>query len=181
MPLTQNTTYGTVNYSPEGFFNRGSVLANDTSDLVHGSLTAISDFDIPVGKYERVFGELVIFYDSNTTSELKFKFKLEDSSAAAIASTMHYDAMATITQDTDADITASAGVEAVTVTSTDGDGPVITIDAASGESDARFVRISFQVLGAAATNGTLKFYAGEIADGSDCHLLAGSYITYKKF
>ena len=181
MPLTTNTTYGTVNYSPEGFFNQGGVLQNDTSDLVHTGLTAVSDFDIPVGKYERVFGELVIFYDSNNTSELKFKFKLEDSAASAIASTMYYDATATVVQDTDADITAATAPEAVTVTSTDGDGPVITIDAASAETDGRFVRISFNVLGGAATNGTLKFYAGEIADGSDCHLLAGSYITYKKY
>ena len=42
MPLTTNTTYGTVNYSPEGFFNQGGVLQNDTSDLVHTGLTAVS-------------------------------------------------------------------------------------------------------------------------------------------
>ena len=79
MPLTTNTAQGTVNYSPEGFFNRGFVLANDTADFVHTALTNVTDFDIAVGKYERVFGEMVLFYQSNTTSELKFKFKLADS------------------------------------------------------------------------------------------------------
>ena len=184
MPLTTNTAQGTVNYSPEGFFNRGFVLANDTADFVHTALTNVTDFDIAVGKYERVFGEMVLFYQSNTTSELKFKFKLADSSASAIASTMYYDCRATIVQDTDADITVGGtaqSVEAVTVTSGDGEGPVITVEGGGSETDGRFVRISFNVLGNAATNGTLQFWAGEIADGSNCHLLAGSYITYKKY
>ena len=181
MPFTSNTTQGTVAYNPGGFFNNGAVVANDGSDLVHGSLTAVSDFDIPLGKYERVLGEIGLWYDSNTTSEFKFKFKNEDSAGSAIASTMHYSAVGIITFDTDADITASAGVEAVAVTNTDGDGAVITLDAGSSETDARFAKINFSVLSGAGTIGTLKFYAGEIADGSDCHLLAGSYIAWKKF
>ena len=181
MPFTSNTTRGTVTYSPEGFFNQGAVLANDTADFVHTALTNVTDFDIALGKYERVFGELVLFYQSNDTSELKFKFKLADSSASAIASTMYYDCTATVVQDTDADVTAGTAPEAVTVTSTDGDGPVITIDTGSSETDGRFARISFNVLGNAATNGTLQFWAGEVADSSNCHLLAGSYITFKKY
>ncbi len=181
MPFTSNTAQGTVAYNPNGFYNNGAVVANDGSDLVHGSLTAVSEFDIPLGKYERVFGEIGLWYDSNTTSELKFKFKNEDSAGSAIASTMHYSAVGIITFDTDADITAAAGVEAVAVTNTDGDGAVITLDAGSSETDARYAKITFNVLSGAGTIGTLKFYAGEIADGSDCHILAGSYIAWKKF
>tara|TARA_R100001594_G_scaffold1102_3_gene4646 strand:+ start:463 stop:1008 length:546 start_codon:yes stop_codon:yes gene_type:complete len=181
MPFTSNTTQGTVSYQPSGFFNQGAIVANDGSALIHTALTAVSEFAIPMGKYERVLGEIALWYDSDNTSEFKFKFKNEDSSGTAIASTMHYSASGIVTFDTDADITASAGIEAVAVTNTDGDGAVITLDAGSSETDARFARISFNVISNAATNGTLNFYAGEIADAADCHLLAGSYIAYKKF
>ena len=181
MPFTSNTTQGTVAYNPSGFFNNGTVVANDGSALVHTGLTAVSDFDIPLGKYERVLGEIGLWYDSDNTSEFKFKFKNEDSSGSAITSTMHYSAINLTQFDTDADITASAGVEAVAVTNTDGDGAVITLDAGSAETDARFAKIIFSVLSGAASIGTLKFYAGEIADAADCHLLAGSYIAWKKF
>lgn len=182
MPFTSNTTQGTVVYNPSGFFNQGTVVANDGSALIHTALTSVSEFEIPLGKYERVLGEIALWYDSDNTSEFKFKFKNEDSSGSAIASTMHYSATGIITMDTDADITAAGtSVEAVAVTNTDGDGAVITLDAGSSETDARFARISFNVISSAATNGTLKFYAGEIADAADCHLLAGSYIAWKKF
>jgi len=185
MPLYTNTTLGTVSYQPQGIFNEGTILANDAADFVHDAFTNVSDFDIKLGANERATGNLILWYDSNNTSEFKFKFTNEDSAGTALAGSIFAYSVRQPDQvasdaDSSPDNNNGPGRNQVSY-NTDGDGGVITIDISSGNADIRFAEIYFNVLNSTSTSSTLKFYGGEIADSSDCHLLAGSYNAYKKF
>jgi len=54
-PFYNNTTYGTVVHSAEGF--KQKILANDGSDLANTTLATQSALSIPLGGYERIMGE----------------------------------------------------------------------------------------------------------------------------
>lgn len=183
MPLYTNTTLGTVSYQPKGIFNEGAILANDAADFVHTGLTNISDFDIKLGANERATGNLILWYDSNNDAELKFKFTNEDSAGTALAGSIFaYRVVNQLSPLSDGNDTPSAAnVESVVMYNTDGDGGILTLDTDSNNTDVRFAEIYFNVLNSTSTSSTFKFYGGEIADSSDCHLLAGSYNAYKKF
>ena len=143
----------------------------------------IKDFDIELGPNEKAIGELTLWYDSNNTSEFKIKFGNLNASGNAVAgSEFIYAAQVIKTIATDGgDNTPTTGLEAVVIRSTDGDGPVIILDTDSSNTDARWTKVEFNVINSTAEHTTLSFSAGEAADGSDCHLLAGSYSAYKKF
>lgn len=184
MTLYTNTTTGTVSYQPKGIFNEGAILANDTADFVHDAFTNVEDFNIKLGPNERVTGNLILWYDSNNDAEFKIKFTNEDSAGTALAGSIFvYRAVNQISPlSNDATTTPSgANIESLLLYNTDGDGGVIVFDTGSNNTDARFAEIYFNVLNSTSTSSTFKFYGGEIADSSDCHLLAGSYNAYKKF
>ena len=187
MPLYTNNTKGTVSYQPEGFYNQGTILANDSANFAHDSWTYPSDFYVNLGKNQRVIGNLLLWYDSNNTSELKLHFKHVDKDDALVTATFGYTAENVITISTNVDATPAAANETQVIYSSDGDGPVITLDAHSANEELRFTRLSFNVFDSGSTNTILKLGfqeaadAGAITGATDCHLLAGSSIEYKKF
>ena len=178
-PFYNNTTYGTVVHSAEGF--KQKILANDGSDLANTTLATQSALSIPLGGYERIMGKYTIWYDSDDTNELKFAIKNLDSSDAAIATTIYTDVTARVEESTSADTPAAANVEGTGTYSTDGAGEVVTIDV-NATTSGLLLAVEFNALVTAATKGTLVFQAALITGtGSGTHLLAGSNVVYKKW
>ena len=178
-PFYNNTTYGTVVHSAEGF--KQKILANDGSDLASTTLATESNLSIPLGGYERIMGKYTIWYDSDDTNELKFAIKNLDSSDAAIATTIYTDVTARVEESTSADTPAAANVEGTGTYSTDGAGEVVTIDV-NASTSGLLLAVEFNALVTAATKGTLVFQAALITGtGSGTHLLAGSNVVYKKW
>ena len=153
----------------------------DRSDFIHTAMTYISEFQVNLGPNERAIGNLNLWYDSNNTSELKLHFKHVDKDDALVIATFGYTAENILEISTNLDGTPTTGSESIVIYSTDGDGPVITLDAASANVDLRFTKVSFNVISSGNTSTILKLGFQEAADSSDCHLLSGSYIEYKKF
>ena len=152
-PFYNNTTYGTVVHSAEGFQQK--ILANDGSDLANTTLATQSALSIPLGGYERIMGKYTIWYDSDNTNELKFRVATlaQSDGSTAVASTIY----------------------------TDGAGETITIDVGA-DTSGLFLGVEFNVLVTAATKSNLVFQAALITGtSSGTHLLAGSNIVYKKW
>ena len=178
-PFYNNTTYGTVVHSAEGF--KQKILANDGSDLANSTLATQSGLSIPLGGFERVMGKYTIWYDSDDTNELKFRVANLDADGAVVATTIYTDVTARVEESTAADTPAAANVEGTGTYSTDGAGEVITVDVGAATSGL-FLGVEFNALVTAATKGSLVFQAALITGtGSGTHLLAGSNVVYKKW
>jgi len=180
-PFYNNTTYGTVVHSSEGF--KQKILANDGSDLANTTLATESNLSIPLGGYERIMGKYTIWYDSDDTNELKFRVATlaQSDGSTAVASTIYTDVTARVEESVAADTPAAANVEGTGTYSVDGEGEIITVDVGAATSGL-FLGIEFNVLVTAATKSSLVFQAALITGtSSGTHLLAGSNIVYKKW
>ena len=181
MPLYTNTTRGTVRYgSPtwetkflENDLAVGSVALAQTTGLVDA-------LSIPLGEYERVVGEVNLFYSSSDANEMKVSFNNVDSDNAYIATIIRFSVLGiykAVSDTSDADESNDAIGSAV-VGASDGHGTEIKLNSGS-DSDPQFTTIRFTAIGNAAKSGTFNFQASGVAGNPS--LLAGSYITYKKF
>ena len=179
MPFNTNSTYGNVVYSSPTWETK--ILANDGTTLSSATVATVSDLDIPIGKYERIIGDLVLWYDTDATNDLDMRIVNFDADGSAVATTLRYAAQGVVAGDAlSNDEATSAPSISVASTTTGGTGDQIGFRAAVDE-DA-FLRVNFSALSTAATNGTLHFqFANSTGSSAGTHLLAGSYITWKRF
>jgi len=185
MPFHSNTTQKTVVYSSPTWETQ--VVENNITLGSTLSTTAgiIDPLKISLGKYERVIGDVSLFYDSSNANELKFRFQNVDSDNAYVDTVLRYWVIGIhneIANDAGAvqgDNTLEGGMN---VDSGDhantGQGSIIDLDAA-GDQTPRAATIRFTAIGSEGKNGTLSCQVSGIAGTPT--LLAGSYINYKRF
>tara|TARA_Y100001973_G_scaffold94442_1_gene146491 strand:- start:52 stop:606 length:555 start_codon:yes stop_codon:yes gene_type:complete len=184
MPLYTNTERGTVRYSPSTWETK--ILEND---LAVGSATLtkttglIDALSIPIGQYERVIGTLKLFYSSSDANELRVSFNNVDSDNEYIATIIRFSVFGILKATSDEGILLEASGDTsasgtTVVSSTTGHGLEARLDAGNN-SDPLAATINFTAIGNAAKSGTFNFQASGLAGNPS--LLAGSYLTYKKF
>lgn len=142
----------------------------------------IAPWSVNLGKYERMVGKIVLFFNSDDNNHLLFRMRNIDKNSAAVATSIKYGAVATIATVTEGASLASNRLHGgMAVTTTNGTGTTITIDSGSGDTPLSMV-INFAALSTAGTNGTLETQVANItaATGSS-QILAGSYISYRRF
>jgi len=184
MPFHSNTTQNTVVYSSPTWETK--VVENDIT-LQGAALSAtvgiIDPFKIALGKYQRVIGEVYIYYTSTDADELRLRFQNVDSANAAVDTVLTYSIFAANKVTTDAADLANGNLEGGTAaTTTTGTGSTVNIDSGTGDSPLSAI-IKFSAIGTEGKHGTLSFQAGGISTGDTTYpvLKAGSYITYKRF
>ena len=181
MPFTNNTTRGTVVYSPPTW--ECKILANDGSSLSSATLATQSELSIPIGGFERVFGVYTLWYDSDNTNELSYRIANFDNqdTPVVVATTIATQSIASSAEITSGATPSAAGLESTGTFSTDGNGETVGVDVGA-DTSALWLQVSFNALSTAATKGNLVFQAANITgSASGTHLLAGSHVVYKKF
>tara|TARA_R100001082_G_C4279458_1_gene123258 strand:+ start:68 stop:613 length:546 start_codon:yes stop_codon:yes gene_type:complete len=181
MPFTTNTTQGTTAYTTGTFFDHGIILENDASTLSSATPAVESAFNIAVGGYERVIGDAIIWYDTDATNDFAIQLRNVDSSDAQISSTLHYAVQGVIKGDAlSSEEAVAAASLSIASTTTTGTGTNLLIR--SDVDQDQFLRVNFSLISNAATKGTLQFlFANGNGTAAGTHLLAGSYVTYKKY
>jgi len=183
MPFTNNTTQGTTAYTTGTFFDHGIILANDSATLSSATPAVETAFNIPVGGYERVIGDAVIWYDTDATNDFAIQLRNFDSAdtPATIASTLHYAVQGVIKGDAlSSEEAVAAASLSIASTTTTGTGTNLLVR--SDVDQDQFLRVNFSLISNAATKGTLQFlFANGNGSSAGTHLLAGSYVTWKKF
>ena len=98
MPYYSNAGQGTVRYSPSGFYDSGLLLDANSASVTNSAtvVTAGTDIQIPLGKYDRVVGEYFIWYDTDADNDFRFCLDTTDSSGSAIASKINYAVQAVV-------------------------------------------------------------------------------------
>ena len=179
MPFNTNSTYGNVVYSSPTWETK--ILTNDGTTLSSATLATVSELDVPIGKYERIIGDLVLWWDTDGTNDLDMRIVNFDSSGSAVATTLHYAAQAVVAGDAlSNDEATNAPSLSVASTTTGGTGDQIGF--MQGVDQDGFARVNFNALSTAATNGTLHFqFANASGSSAGTHLLAGSSVCWKKF
>ena len=184
MPLYTNTTKGTVRYGSPTWETK--ILENDyvVNDYALTQTTGLIDaLSIPLGEYERVIGTIKLFYSSSDANEFRVSFNNVDSDNAYIATIIRFSVfgiLATTGDTADADESADASATSV-VSSTNGHGVEVKLNAGNND-DPLAATVNFTAIGNAAKSGTLNFQASGVAGNTtNPILLAGSYLTYKKF
>ena len=184
MPYYSNAGQGTVRYSPSGFYDSGLLLDANSASVTNSTtvVTAGTDIQIPLGKYDRVVGEYFIWYDTDADNDFRFCLDTTDSSGSAIASKINYAVQAVVGGDALSSETATnAPSLSASATVTDGQGTeLLLVD--DGDED-HFARIAFKVENQTATSGKIDLlFAQGTATGSTATLIyAGSHVMYKKF
>ena len=183
MPFHSNTSQNTVIYSSPTWETK--VLQNNLT--LGASLTEtagiIDEFKTSIGKYERIIGEVNIFYTSTNANEFSFRFQNVDSDNAYVDTIFNYSVVACIGDVVDSNNAESANLEGGTASdaapnNNTGRGAIIKLDANSDDSPLA-ATIKFSAIGNEGKNGTLSFQAGGVAGAPV--LLAGSWINYKRF
>ena len=183
MAFNSNTTYGTTVYSTGTFFDNAKIVANDGSSLSSNTLATQSGLTIDLGGYERILGRYNIWYDSDNTNELKFLIKTvkQSDGTTTVASTIYTRAIANVNELTSAGAAANAHIEATGTSNTDGAGVEVEIDTGV-DTTGTLLTVDFNVLSTAATKANLVFQArNTTGTGAGTHILAGSYVAYKKW
>tara|TARA_R100000152_G_C6642125_1_gene86370 strand:+ start:75 stop:614 length:540 start_codon:yes stop_codon:yes gene_type:complete len=179
MPFNSNTAQGTVVYSSPTWETK--ILANDGTTLSSATVATVSELDIPIAKYERIIGDLVLWYDTDDTNDLDMRIVNFDSTGTQIATVLRYAAQGVVGGDALSNQEA-ATAPSISVASTTTTGTGDQIGFRSEVDGDAFVRVNFSALSNAGTNGTLHFqFANSSGSAAGTHLLAGSYITYKRF
>ena len=156
MPFYSNTTQGTVNYSP-GTINASLILPNDTAANNDSStLTAVNDFKLAVGKYERFILKYTLFTTHDTTSDIRVKVDVPASPTIYRAQII------------------TGGDEGTTTLTAEGNLDLTTDTA----NDIAEVKVLVQN---GANAGDIAFSFAERANGAGLTLLGGSYLEYIKF
>jgi len=184
MAFHSNTTQNTVVYSSPTW--ETSVVENDITLGSAISTTAglIPAFKIALGKYERIIGEAVLYYDSSNANELDFRFMVKDSADAYVDAKLTYGVAAIIgdvanqASTTHDDIKGGMNTDAASLHNDTGQGSIIKIDAASDDTPLLSI-IKFAIIGKEGKNGTAHLQVA--GDAGTPTLFAGSYITYKRF
>ena len=142
----------------------------------------IAPWSVSLGKYERMVGKIVLFYNSDASNELFFRMRNIDKNGAAVATSIKYGAVATIATVTEGASLASNRLHGgMAVATTNGTGTTIKIDSNSSDTPLSMV-INFAALSTAGTHGTLEVQASNItAAAGESDILAGSYISYRRF
>jgi len=183
MPYRSNSTYGTVAYSTNSFYDNSLIVANDGSSLSSNTLATQSALSIPIGGYERVLGKYVIWYDSDDTNELKFKvttLKASDGTTV-VASTIYTQAIASVLESTSAATVASAKLESSGTSNTNGQGVELEVDIGAATTGT-LLTVDFNVLSTAADKANISFQMrNTTGTGAGTHLLAGSHVLWKKW
>ncbi len=179
--ITTNTAQGTLNYTTKTFFDQGLILSNDAAALESATPAVETAFNIPVGGYERVLGDAVIWYDTDATNDFAIQLRNFDSAGVTIASTLHYAVQGVIKGDAlSSEEAVAAASLSIASTTTTGTGTNLLVR--SDVDQDQFLRVSFNLVSNAATKGTLQFlFANGNGTAAGTHLLAGSYVTYKKW
>ena len=142
----------------------------------------IAPWSVSLGKYERMVGKIVLFFNSDDNNHLFFRMRNIDKDGAAVATSIKYGAVATIATVTEGASLASNRLHGgMAVATTNGTGTTIKIDSNSSDTPLSMV-INFAALSTAGTHGTLETQVANIttAAGSS-QILAGSYISYRRF
>ena len=155
MPFYSNTTQGTVNYSP-GTINASLILPNDIGNNNASVLTAVDEFKLAVGKYERFILKYTLFTTHDATSDVRVKVDVP-------ASPTHYRAQL-----------VTGGDEGTTTLTAEGNLD-LTTNTANDIVEAKVLVIN------GANAGDIAFSFAERADGAGITLLGGSYLEYIKF
>ena len=183
MPYRSNSTYGTVAYSTNSFYDNSLIVANDGSSLSSNTLATQSALSIPIGGYERVLGKYVIWYDSDDTNELKFKvttLKASDGTTV-VASTIYTQAIASVLESTSAATVASAKLESSGTSNTNGQGVELEVDIGAATTGT-LLTVDFNVLSTAADKANISFQMrNTTGTAAGTHLLAGSHVLWKKW
>ena len=183
MPYRSNSTYGTVAYSTNSFYDNSLIVANDGSSLSSNTLATQSALSIPIGGYERVLGKYVIWYDSDDTNELKFKITTLAASdgSTVVASTIYTQAIASVLESTGAATMAVDKLETSGTSNTNGQGVELEVDIGAATTGT-LLTVDFNVLSTAATKANISFQArNTTGTGAGTHLLAGSHVLWKKW
>ena len=183
MPFTTNTSQGIVNYTTNSFYDKSIIIANDTDSLSSNTLATQDGFTIALGGYERVMGKYVLWYDSDNTNELKFLVKTvaQSDGSTTVASTIYTQAIASVLESTSAATCAATALESSGTSSTDGTGVELEVDIGAATTGT-LLTVDFNVLSTAATKANLVFQArNTTGTGAGTHILAGSYVAYKKW
>ena len=168
MPFNQNTTQNTVVYQTSEMPFQ-AVLANDTAAHANNNntLATQSDFTFAIGKYERIMGELNVWYFAHQDKDFKFKL------LAPTGSTLRWIADGVGVDDSD----LSEGEEVTATGTTTG----LATSAAAG---AGYLSVKFVIINA-GTQGNFNFQwepNNQVDDAGDLtYLKAGSYLKYKRF
>tara|TARA_R100000152_G_C6578055_1_gene42912 strand:+ start:39 stop:509 length:471 start_codon:yes stop_codon:yes gene_type:complete len=156
MPFYTNTAQGTLNYSA-GIINSQLILPNDTAANNSATLSAIDEFKLRVGKYERFILKYTLFTTHDATSDIKVKVDVPASPTIYRAQLVSGGAEGTTT------LTAEGDLALTTATAND----VVEIKA---------------VVQNGANAGDITFSFAERNDsGSGVTVLGGSYLEYIKF
>ena len=183
MAFNSNTTYGTTVYSTGTFFDNAKIVANDGSSLSSNTLATQSGLTIDVGGYERILGRYNIWYDSDNTNELKFLVKTvaQSDGSTTVASTIYTQAIASVLESTSAATANATFLEGSGTSNTDGAGVEIEVDIGAATTGT-LLTVDFNVLSTASTKANLVFQArNTTGTGAGTHILAGSYVAYKKW
>ena len=181
MPFTNNTTRGTVIYSPPTWEIK--ILANDGSSLSSATLATQSDLSIPIGGFERVMGVYTLWYDSDNTNELSYRIAnlAQSDGSTAVATTIATQSIASVAEITSGATPSAAGLESTGTFSTDGAGETVGVDVGA-DTSALWLQVHFNAISTASTKGNIVFQAANITGtAAGTHLLAGSYVEYKKW
>jgi hypothetical protein len=184
MPLYTNTERGTVRYGSHNWETK--ILENDLAvgNVALAQTTGLIDaLSIPLGAYERVLGTIKLFYSSSDANEFRVSFNNVDSDNQYIATIIRFSVVGILKATTDEAILLESnadthGIGTTVVSSTNGHGLEARLDSGN-DSDPLTATVNFTAIGNAAKSGTLNFQASGLAGNPS--LLAGSYITYKKF
>ena len=185
MPYYSNASQGTVRYSPSGFYDSGLLLDANSASVTNSAtvVTAGTDIQIPIGKYDRVVGEYFIWYDTDADNDFRFCLDTTDSSGTAFNSNISYAVQAVVGGDALSSETATnaPSLSASCSGVTNGQGvELLLVD--DGDED-HFARISFKIENQTATSGKIDLlFAQGTATGSTATLIyAGSHVMYKKY
>ena len=156
------------------------------SDIALGDAIAsgtIAPWSVSLGKYERMVGKIVLFFNSDDNNHLFFRMRNIDKDGAAVATSIKYGAVATIATVTNEAALASNRLHGgMAVLTTNGTGTTIKIDSGSSGDSPLSMVINFAALSTAGTHGTLEVQASNItAAAGESDILAGSYISYRRF
>ena len=156
MPFISNSTTGTVTYSP-GVTNHSLILPNDTANNNSATLVEVSEFEIPVAKYERYVVKYHLFTTHNATADLKVKVDVPASPTLYLAQLV------------------SGGDEGTTTLTAEGD-LELTTDTANDIVEVKFL------IHNGANAGAIKFsFAERDASGGGVIIHGGSYAEYSRF
>ena len=156
MPFISNSTTGTVTYSP-GVTNHSLILPNDTANNNSATLVEVSEFEIPVAKYERYVVKYHLFTTHNATADLKVKVDVPASPTIYRAQLV------------------SGGDEGTTTLTSEAD-LELTTDTANDIVEVKFL------IHNGANAGEIKFsFAERDASGGGVIILGGSYAEYSRF